>query len=83
MKYEIQLDDFLKAPVYTRTWYQPTVNLDTLKFGVMFRLYDVALELLDNPPLLIEEHDEEDCPIGIILWVLWYMSHQHHWTIRL
>ena len=54
MKYQVRLDDFLDVPIYIRTWYVPRVDLSTFRFGVLFRIYDWSVELLADPPLMIE-----------------------------
>lgn len=50
----VELDEFFDAPICIRTWYAPKVDLETFRFGVMFRLFDWALHLMKNIPLEIE-----------------------------
>lgn len=43
------LNDFLDAPVYTKTWHVSTVDLSTYRYGLLFRLYDLAVKLSAEP----------------------------------
>jgi hypothetical protein len=40
VKPDLTLDDFINAPIYVHTSYRPNVDLDHVRFGVMFRMVD-------------------------------------------
>ncbi|KAF1856620.1 hypothetical protein Lal_00038486 [Lupinus albus] len=67
----VTIRDFMDAPLYIRTWHIPKVDLDTYKYGVIFRLYDVVCMLLKEDlrclPVVdvTTRHDESCCQLNI------------------
>lgn len=72
LKPAIVLDDLLEVPIFIRTWFRPSYNEEEFKFGIMFRMYDIALQLQgDNLPRLlplVAENPNENLPpnVGIV-----------------
>ncbi|OMP13969.1 hypothetical protein COLO4_00533 [Corchorus olitorius] len=55
LKPDLRLDDFLDVPMYIRTWFEPAVDLETFRFGIIFRIYDWCVDVMKSPPLTIEK----------------------------
>ncbi|XLR47424.1 hypothetical protein HN51_031532, partial [Arachis hypogaea] len=49
----ISLGDFFEAPLYTDTWFSKSIDPDVFRFGVAFRVVDMATRACNKPSLLL------------------------------
>ncbi|XLT13214.1 hypothetical protein HN51_058904 [Arachis hypogaea] len=54
----VSLGDFFEAPVYTDTWFSKSIDPDVFRFGVAFRVVDMATRACNKPSLLLPVVEE-------------------------
>lgn len=61
MSLDVRLDSFFEAPVYVRHWMANGKSEELIRFGLLWRLYDVVAQMgvSYRPPILCDTSQEE------------------------